>query len=162
MRHVYSDLWAEEHGCKYRVIPVNIGWRRNGKAVMGRGIAKQLCDLGSYDYETWWGRECMRGGEETPVTIGVSDMIFFPTKPLVTQFPFLSWRQDSSLELIERSARQLAALTLDGSSVALPLVGCGNGRLRKADVLPILERHLDDRFVLVEPELDVWLSGAYG
>ncbi len=31
----------------------------------------------------------------------------------------------------------------------LPRVGCGNGSLDWEDVQPILERHLDDRFILV-------------
>ena len=68
----------------------------------------------------------------------------------------MTWQQPASLTLVERSVLQLLALrakrgdAIFGAGIALPLVGCGNGCLARDQVLPILERYLDDWFVLVE------------
>jgi hypothetical protein len=68
----------------------------------------------------------------------------------------MSWQQDSSLELIERSCRQLVKLVDVLSDrehfitkVGLPLPGCGNGNLTPRQVLPLISDILDDRFVLL-------------
>lgn len=65
--------------------------------------------------------------------------------------------EKADLELIERSCKQLKAMFgfASGRSreeVYLVRPGCGNGGLDWGDVKPILEKYLDDRFIVVERE----------
>jgi len=124
--------------------------------VMGAGIAlqaKRKLPL----LPSWYGHFCKKHGENTPVAQYMT-LLLFPVKPLNKGKPWLSWRSPADLELIARSAEQLAAYRLDGlynsegtaPQVLLPLVGCGNGGLDPVDVLPRLDRYLtEERFVLV-------------
>lgn len=179
MREVQGDItrWI---GRAYVVIPVNIGYRMRpppgddcakvGANVMGAGLAKVVA--GMYPIlPLLYGQFCYSKGKDTPVTwdIGTA-LILFPVKPLKEDEPHASWKQKASLELIERSAKELAGLsllskeelvewgtgcarptpTLETDEIYLPLVGCGNGGRKEAEVMPILQRHLSsDRFVLV-------------
>jgi O-acetyl-ADP-ribose deacetylase (regulator of RNase III) len=55
------------------------------------------------------------------------------------------WRAASRMEWIDGGMALLReTLEEDGiQSVAIPALGCGNGGLKWADVLPSIERHLD-------------------
>lgn len=146
MKQIRGDMFSPAFEEYRKVIPTNIGWRKDGKNVMGRGLA--LYGTKRYpDLSFWYGQFCQQHGIATPVVAYPnSPLILFPTKPLA-DVPYLSWTEPSSLELIKISTRQLAEF--DGK-IVLPLVGCGNGHLSPEDVIPILEEHLkDDRFVLV-------------
>ena len=139
--------WLSTHAL---VIPVNIGWDRNGKNVMGRGVAKDAArlwptlptTLGNYH------RRYREGSSILPVTVfdPYGEVYCFPVKPLAEQ-PWLSWKSPASLELIARSADELAIFW--PRLVALPRVGCGNGGLSWTVVRPILGAILDDHFVVV-------------
>ncbi len=154
-----GDLWdyLPSHAI---VIPTNLGWTSSGSNVMGAGVAKQAAQRFGW-LAGWYGAACKgdfhRHGNESVVrSICKGDgnwLILLPVKPLNTERPYLSWQGPATLDLVERSVRQLAVhkpQEWGGKKVALPLVGCGNGRLPRAAVLPILEHWLDDRFVLVE------------
>jgi len=116
---------------------------------MGRGVAKQATE--KYQMlSSWYGWRCkaMADNELTRL-YRYRDLVLFPVKPLDRLMPHMSWRQPASLELVEKSTIQLASF-MGMDKVALPLVGCGNGRLDSRDVLPILQKHLkDDRFLLI-------------
>jgi hypothetical protein len=134
--------WLPTH---YIVVPTNIGWKTNGKNVMGAGVAKQAA-LKFPDFPAWLGRNYELG--ERGISYYQGHLIAFPVKPLAAN-PSMSWQNMASLELIEKSTLELcnhASL----KDVVLPLVGCGNGKLKREDVLPILEKYLDYRFTLVE------------
>ena len=71
---------------------------------------------------------------------------------VVASFPVKRhWREEAIPELIFRSANQLVELTekFGYERVVLPQPGCGNGRLRWADIQPVLSVVLDDRFTVV-------------
>lgn len=143
-----GDIWACEK-THLIVIPTNIGWKRTGENVMGRGLALQA-ERKYPQLPLWYGQQCEKRRTETPV-LGYehAPLILFPVKPLNEDQPSLSWKSKASLDLIERSARQLSELCPDWD-IAVSLVGCGNGGLEMADVRPILDRHLSGkRFVLV-------------
>jgi O-acetyl-ADP-ribose deacetylase (regulator of RNase III) len=93
-------------------------------------------------------------------------VISFPVKPercskeeLLDRFKeragnykeFYGWMAKAQPELIERSAKELKALAdrEEFAIVALPWPGCGNGGLSVEEIRPILEKHLDDRFWIV-------------
>jgi hypothetical protein len=119
----------------------------NGAGVMGRGVARQAAKMyPGIEYalgislkvygntvQPWW---AMYPFNEL--------IIFFPTKQ--------SYDGPADIDLIERSTIQLIALakTLALRSVVLPRPGCGNGRLDWAsDVKPVIDKYLDDRFIVV-------------
>lgn len=60
------------------------------------------------------------------------------------------WK-DSILTLIENGCKLLPALADQHKlkNVLLPILGCGLGNLKEKEVLPVLTKHLDDRFTLV-------------
>lgn len=147
---IKCDIWRF-YGHARVVIPTNIGWTHAGLNVMGRGLARQAVDRFP-EIAREYGEHCQIMKENTGIWLCNGGLVLFPVKPLDKARPNMSWKQDASLELIERSTKQLASLSSNGAWLtAVPLVGCGNGRLKEEDVLPILRRHLDDSFILVRP-----------
>lgn len=144
-----GDIWKylKTH---HIVIPTNIGWKpKDGKNVMGRGLALQAAHKYPY-FPLWYGLQCAKSKAKTPVLVYPHEkLVAFPVKPLNEETPWLSWKSKADLGLIERSAKELAALKVSGP-IAVSMVGCGNGGLEMSDVRPILDKYLsDDRFVLV-------------
>lgn len=154
MKFARGDIWDwSERGIPI-VIPVNIGWNAKGHNIMGRGLARQAAQRYPV-LPRFLGLKCTAAREMTPVVWWQQEhtsLLLFPVKPLNFERPWLSWQSDASLALIERSTEQLSRLVAKHSlgMVALPLVGCGNGKLQRSEVLPILEAHLGDDFTLVE------------
>lgn len=152
-----GNIWTHHAEGGWIVITTNIGWKKDGCNPMGAGIAKAAADKYPKLAE-WYGAKCKKFRDETAVLPYRAGRLFlFPTKPLADQ-PWLSWQQDSDLELIRKSASQLVVWVDIFKNkgmhlvkpVGIPLVGCENGNLRKKQVLPILRKYLDDRFVLFE------------
>lgn len=152
MQTVKGSLWSLSRPLDYLVIPTNIGWRKDGTAVMGAGLARQAAQRYE-ELELWYGDQCLRHGPGTPVLFhrpraaASRNLVLFPVKPCKELHPWLSWDQPASLALIERSTEQLADAVYSGvvpktHRVFMPLVGCGNGKLEEAQVLPVLEKHL--------------------
>src|SRR3990167_869924 len=74
------------------------------------------------------------------------------TDPIIVAFPVKNnWRRLASLELIDRSAIQLRRLTeqWQWKSIVMPRPGCGFGGLQWANVKPVIEPILDDRFHVI-------------
>ena len=175
VKRVVGNLW-DLHPDHWIVVPVNCGWNKRGRAIMGTGVALQAAQRFPHLREVW-GRSCREAARSSRAEDvnhaslvrfdAASRCVLFPTKPLDAVKPALSWRLPADLNLVEQSAITLDAvrsgLREDGvyiERVALPLVGCGAGGLAREQVLPILEQHLDDNFTLVEPERLVWNSSA--
>ena len=158
MRIESGDIWSFWRKGFAVVIPGNIGWTRSGDNVMGRGVAAQARDLYPTLLPKQVGAYCRANGANTGVClVGVGEgrwFIFFPVKPLNVHQPWLSWKGPATLDLVRKSAQELANIggvpDVDKMKFALPLVGCGNGGLDPDDVIPILAECLkEDRFVLV-------------
>ena len=141
MKEEQGDIWeAYNAGC-WIVIPTNKCVKKNGEAVMGAGLALQakqrfpclaldlgeaIKDVGAYVYAFMRYR-----------------LIVFPVKD--------DWRANADLNLIEESCKQLLTVVNDSFvPIYLPRVGCGNGQLDWKDVKPILEKYLDERFVVCD------------
>lgn len=118
--------------------------KKDGKAVMGAGNAKQARDLyKGIDLDL--GKSIKRNGNIVQI-IRVEQVPFvsFPVKH--------NWWEKADLELLTRSAFQLVQLTdsQKWKKVILPRPGCYNGRLNwLSDVKPIMREYLDDRFYLI-------------
>jgi hypothetical protein len=148
---VTGDIWDWYDRGFWVVVTTNIGWcPQTGMNNMGAGLAMQAA-IQWPCLSRWYGDACREHGPDTPVTWhALHRLVFFPVKPLIADAPERSWDQRADLDLIERSARQLAGGYPQKTALALP--GCGNGGLFSDDVLPILDRHLDPAwFVVVDP-----------
>lgn len=152
MIEVHGDLWAEP--ANLYVITTNGAVRRDGAAVMGRGVALQAKQRFS-GIERKLGAAIRSQGNHVH-WLGLRDDSFaglmsFPVKH--------HWREPADLALIEQSAGELVKLLDDWCTrdwetytVAMPRPGCGNGQLDWVDVAPLLVPMLDDRFVIVNNE----------
>lgn len=153
MKQVEGDIW-DLHAFGYAIIvPTNIGWRRDGRAIFGRGIAEGCAERFPMTLERW-GAICESTRERTTTYYDEEfNLFYFPVKPLNMQEPALSWKQKADYELIKQSLSNLLQL-VDRKGirhVVTPLVGCGNGGLAPKDIKPLLEKNLDDRFTLIRP-----------
>lgn len=115
---------------------------KQGLAVMGRGIAKQVADRHPEIRKDFGGMLS-------------SDFLFYPTD-LIGEYGGQAvgyfmvkdhWREPARLAIIEASVNATistlevhASYGLDVGRIDLNFPGIGNGRLRREDVLPIIER----------------------
>jgi hypothetical protein len=143
LREVVGDIW--DYGATVIVVPTNGFVKTNGRNVMGAGLAKQA--VARYPgIDEILGKAIQNGGGNHVHMIR-HNVVSFPVKD--------HWTQDASLALIGQSAvelHEMMALRPDWKLVALPRVGCGNGRLRWSHVRPILEDAFgdDERIVIVD------------
>lgn len=150
------------------VITTNGFTTSQGKAVMGRGIAKEV-SMKVLDLPYVLGALLQSKGNHVfhLKDINRIALISFPVKPdfvindgsnLVKHAQHLysmgrkvpGYHAKADLSLIEKSAKQLVELAnkKDWKKVLLPRPGCGAGELSWRTVKPILEKELDDRFVV--------------
>jgi len=61
------------------------------------------------------------------------------------------WQAKSDIVLIERSAELISKICENLGKIVLPGVGTGHGELKPDDVVPILQKYFDDRYMLVIP-----------
>lgn len=148
MKQQKADIWTLLPG-HHIVIPTNVGWKANGANVMGAGLAKDAARRYP-ELAAWYGAFCKEHAALTSVTsYPAGPLILFPVKKLRMEQPWMSWASEASLDLIERSARQLSELPGE-DPIAVPMVGCGNGGRKPEEVIPILNRYLmGDRYLLV-------------
>ncbi|MDG6933067.1 MAG: ADP-ribose-binding protein [Nitrososphaerota archaeon] len=147
MRETKGDLWEKHAEGKWIVVTTNpiIAYGRSprGEVVMGRGIARQTRDKFPGFAERFAADIKIRGNH----------VLSYPDIKIIT-FPVKDhWRDAAKLSLIERSCQELVELAnrqLPGQEVYLPRPGCSNGRLEWVNVKPILQKYLDDRFVVCD------------
>ena len=151
MKEVRGNIWDYYDKGNWVVITTNGVVKANGEAVMGKGIALQAAKRFPL-LPSLLGKKIMAIGSGV---FNFTDyrLITFPTKQ--------DWRKDSDVDLIRLSADKLVFLTrwlarsgyFEFSSI-FPLYmtrpGCGSGGLDWKDVKPILEKVLDDRFIVVQ------------
>jgi hypothetical protein len=168
MQYATGDIWEFWERGFYAVIPTNCGWSKSGSAVMGAGLAKDAVRKFpglAADYGRILQNQA-RNNEVARLAIYPEQrLIMFPVKKLDVAQPGLSWRLDASLTLIEQSCNRLRQFAdgngwaddfdglgstdikykgLPDGPIALPLIGCGNGKLKAANVIPIIEHHFAD------------------
>lgn len=127
--------------------------RKDGKAVMGAGIAKYCRDTFPC-VDMALGDKLKKGGNHVyelglwkrPDFSGVFMLFSFPTKD--------DWKEDSKPELIRQSCKEIMHMADKHQlrKVYMPCPGCSNGKLDYwKDVRNILMGQLDDRFVVCVP-----------
>lgn len=149
MLEIRGDLFALAKG-QVLCITTNGFVKKDGRAVMGRGCARQAA-------AAWpalpgiLGQSIKRNGNVTAILLGAGGIDDASYRAIVA-FPVKhAWWELASLELIRNSAERLMGLADDmgWTDIFVPLPGCGNGRLEWAQVKPVLEPYFDDRFKLV-------------
>lgn len=138
MREIKANLW--DFSSQYKVITTNGSYKNDGKAVMGRGCAKEAAEIYP-KLPSWLGIVLMNKGNH--VHLFPDGIITFPVKH--------NWWERADLALIGRSTLELVELVdgLETESVVMPRPGCGNGKLSWDVVKLVLEPHLDERFTVV-------------
>jgi len=138
------------------VVPTNVGWKKDGHNVQGAGIAKQLKEnFRDKDYALEYGLLCKYYSSEDQYqdksfcySIMSKDLniCFFATKPLNEKQPWLSWKQNSTIEQIKESIKEFKTLIefYDEMIFLIPLVGSGNGGLNKDMIQEYLIKELKD------------------
>lgn len=131
MIEVFDDFW--EYKADIKCITTNGFVKKNGEAVMGRGIAKQAA-IKMPQLPAVLGQGLRNHGNNL-MCLGWVDNSYwlfnFPVKH--------NWWEKAELELIKRSAEQLIEGCSATATVLLPRPGCGNGQLAWEEVRPVLE-----------------------
>jgi hypothetical protein len=138
MREISGNIWDYQ---KTAIVAVTTnGQVTNNAAVMGRGVAAQAARL----FPWFPGRlgACITENGNHVHHLG-DNLVSFPVEHSPYEVP--------DLRLIERSARELAALADEAgwTMIVVPRPGCGGGGLSWHDVRPLLEPYFDDRFLVI-------------
>ncbi len=154
MREMTGDIWDYHRKGHWIVITTNGVVKSNGEAVMGKGVALEAKnrwpqlpgDLG----QKLLYRDSVNQSRHVPFFFHASRLATFPTK--------YNWREKACLELIESSAERLSRIhvvqDLDTTeAIYMVRPGCSNGGLDWKDVKPVLEKYLDDRFIIVQRKI---------
>jgi hypothetical protein len=139
MKEIAGDIWDFHSKGHWIVITTNGSVKKNGACVMGRGVALQAArELPDLPYQV--GQQIRRYGNQT---------FAFPQYRIFT-FPVkFNWWEKADSNLIEESCKQLSRSSIS-TGIYMVRPGWGNGGLNWLDVKPILERYLDDGFIVVE------------
>ncbi len=151
-----GDIWRLYADGFHLIVPTNIGWTKDYSNVMGRGIAYQVKERFKH-IPKQYGVICKYYKEFLGVIpLPKERLLMFPTKPLNSAEPHLSWQGGSTMERIELSCKSLYTLVDEKNKlisysggdknfkIALPMVGCGNGGLNESEVLPLLHKYFDE------------------
>lgn len=139
MQEAATDIWSFL-GQAVIAITTNGSLTPNGQAILGRGVARQA-SARFPGLRVRLGELLQTGGNHVhEIAFG---LVSFPVEETPWSLP--------DLRLIARSAAELRTLAdqRQWSRIVLPRPGCGGGGLHWDDVRPILERHLDQRFIVV-------------
>lgn len=146
MRRIKGNLFEMPKDNKDAICVTTNGMiKNNGKAVMGAGIAKAFV-------KQFWGIDMTLAGKLRNHGNHAYDLGLYGNGFHIFSFPTKhDWRDNSNLELIEQSCKELVVLCnqLGIQNCYLPLPGCTNGHLDSKVVIPMISEILDDRFVLV-------------
>jgi hypothetical protein len=153
MREQQVDLWEAMHYPETSAIciPTNGTVKRNGEAVMGRGVALQAQNRW-HQIPRILGNWLRTTGDVAGPHLFVIPAQSLPQQPCdLVCFPVkYAWHEKASLELIAQSCRELQDTIemFQWSTVYLPRPGCGNGGRTWDEVYPIVAT-LDDRVSVV-------------
>lgn len=157
MREIVGNLWDFQRAGAILVIAVNSEVSPDtGKAIMGKGIAREARDrLWNIDaklgaYITQYGSRCFRFPMDvTESKIFEWTLITMPTK--------VRWREPADPMLIAQSCAQLVEMVdkFGYSEIHMVRPGVGNGKLSWEQVVkPLIDPLLDNRFIVVSKESD--------
>lgn len=133
------DIWSYL-GQGVIAITTNGSLTSDGRAIMGRGVARQAAERFP-ELRSRLGRLLqVRGNHVHEIMLG---LVSYPVEETPFSLP--------ELRLIRRSAAELRLLTdqCGWPVVVVPRPGCGGGGMQWEEVRPVLEEFFDDRFIVV-------------
>jgi len=145
MREIRGNIWLYHSDPRWIIVPTNGSINQKGMCVMGRGLAKQTFQRHPFIAKAL-GNKIMLSG----------NLVFAFPKLRMFSFPVKRhWHDSASLKIIHSSCEQVMVLAdsydIKGDGqILLPRVGCGNGGLLWRVVEPILDKMLDNRFLVVD------------
>lgn len=140
MLETVGDIWEyADRGCIV-VITTNGSLTPNGRAIFGRGVARQAALRHPGLAEKLGGMLAKNGNHVFDLGCGI---VSFPVEET-------AWSQPD-LRIIANSAEELRRLAgLSGwDRIVVPRPGCGGGGLAWKDVQPLLEPCFDERFTVI-------------
>lgn len=138
---IYSDDLLFDIRAEAYCITTNGQITKNGKAVMGRGVAlsakKRFAGI-----DINLANSIKMYGNRPNIIYNKPVIINLPTKH--------TWSSTGDYLLIDNSLYELVKLVnyFGFRSVALPKPGCSNAKLQWRKVKILCEKHLDDRFIV--------------
>ena len=148
-------------------VPTNIGWKKDGSNTQGAGIAKQLREnFKDKNYALEYGLICHYYHEIDQLkdksmsychTSKDEQILFFATKPLNEEKPYLSWQQNSTMEQIKASMKEFESVIEEplDQLILFPLVGSGNGGLDKNMIQEYLIKELKNYYNIILCDLNL-------
>jgi hypothetical protein len=143
MLETIGDIWTYADQGDVIVITTNGSVTRDGRAVFGRGVARQAA-LRFPGLADKLGRLLAEQGSHV-FDLG-NGVVTFPVEESPWSLP--------ELRIIDRSAQELRALA-DRSGwrrIVVPRPGCGGGGLAWKDVEPVLAPWFDERFIVISQQ----------
>lgn len=142
MKEISGNIWDFHSKGNWIVITTNEVIKKDGSCAMGRGIALQAKNrFPNLPYEL--GERIKKHG----------NICFAFTKYRIITFPVkYGWKEKASYDLIDESCEKLVSIfqRMNRAFIYLVRPGCGNGGLGWEDVKPVLDKWLNDRYVVVE------------
>lgn len=135
MEEINGNIW-NYLSKGFVVVPTNGTVKKNGEAVMGRGLALQLKQRYPYFPRRLGSVISIEGNK-----------LFRFFEPNVVSFPVKhNWWEKADILLLEESAKKLHSICVSDmkTNFYIPHVGCDNGGLDWKDVKPILGKHLGE------------------
>jgi hypothetical protein len=145
VKEVSGNIWYYHNQGYWIVVPTNGYIKNDGNAVMGRGLALEASQRFP-ELRSLLGQMIASSGNVVQFIHNLRICVF-PVKH--------NWWELADIALIEKNAATISTkLHLIKPEVKVPIylprVGCGNGKLQWSIVKPILEKYLDDRFVICD------------
>jgi len=140
MIEIIDNIWKYYEQGHWICITTNGFVKNNGECVMGRGIALQ-CKQKFPEFPKILGNFISENGN----IVGVHQkyrIISFPVKH--------NWWEKGNLGLIEKSAYELSLIGSYIDNIFLTKPGCHNGKLDWKNVKPILEKYLNNNFIICD------------
>lgn len=139
MRETLGDIW-EYAGTAVIAITTNGSVTRDGRAIFGRGVARQASQRYSGLAAALGSFLVCNGNHVYDLGSGI---VSFPVEETPWSLP--------EPRLIARSAEELRAMadSCGWQQIVVPRPGCGGGGLLWSDVRPVLEACFDHRFLVI-------------
>ena len=139
MLEIVGDIW-EYAATGVIVITTNGSLTRDGRAIFGRGVARQAAHRYPGLAEKLGRLLATQGNHVFDLGDGI---VTFPVEETPWSLP--------DLRIVARSAQELRTLAdVSGwQQVVVPRPGCGGGGLAWKDVCPFLTTWFDDRFIVI-------------
>lgn len=140
MLEAVGDIWKYAGVADVLAISTSGSLTRDGRAVLGRGVARQAALRYPALAENMGRLLAERGNHVFDLGCGI---VSFPVEETAWSLP--------DLRIIARSARELRVLAdhAHWNRVVVPRPGCGGGGLLWRDVQPLLAPWFDERFVVI-------------